>query len=255
MSELPVLWHFPVSHYNEKVRWALDWKRVPHRREVLFADYPLRAWLATGQLALPILKLEGKATADSTRIIALLEERFPEPPLYPKYEAGRERALAIEDWFDEELGHPLRTLLIGELFQRDPQAALTVLATDVDHPTVGLARRALPFFRWFYQRRHGIDAASRARAEGQVRAALDRVEQERDGGAYLVGDTFGVADLTAAALRGPLVRPVESPHQPPLALIPDGVQRFRESVDDHPAFDWVRGIYRRHRGSSAEVAG
>jgi len=22
----PVLWHFPISHYNEKARWALDWK-------------------------------------------------------------------------------------------------------------------------------------------------------------------------------------------------------------------------------------
>ena len=25
---LPVLWHFTVSHFNEKARWALDFKRV-----------------------------------------------------------------------------------------------------------------------------------------------------------------------------------------------------------------------------------
>ena len=23
----PILWHIPVSHYSEKVRWALDHKR------------------------------------------------------------------------------------------------------------------------------------------------------------------------------------------------------------------------------------
>ena len=32
MSGPPVLWHFPISHYNEKARWALDWKRIPHVR-------------------------------------------------------------------------------------------------------------------------------------------------------------------------------------------------------------------------------
>jgi hypothetical protein len=29
---LPVLWHIPVSHYNEKVRWAMELKGVAHER-------------------------------------------------------------------------------------------------------------------------------------------------------------------------------------------------------------------------------
>src|SRR5438128_853440 len=31
-NEPPVLWHLKVSHYNEKARWALDYKGIPHRR-------------------------------------------------------------------------------------------------------------------------------------------------------------------------------------------------------------------------------
>jgi Glutathione S-transferase, N-terminal domain len=31
----PCLLHFRVSHYNEKVRWALDHKRWPHVRRAL----------------------------------------------------------------------------------------------------------------------------------------------------------------------------------------------------------------------------
>ena len=27
-SGAPLLWHFPISHFNEKVRWALDWKGI-----------------------------------------------------------------------------------------------------------------------------------------------------------------------------------------------------------------------------------
>ena len=29
----PVLWHIPISHYNEKVRWALAYKGIEHERK------------------------------------------------------------------------------------------------------------------------------------------------------------------------------------------------------------------------------
>ena len=70
---VPLLWHFPISHFNEKVRWALNWKRVPHRREALSASYPFRAWWATGHVTLPVLHLGGRAIRDSTAILAALE--------------------------------------------------------------------------------------------------------------------------------------------------------------------------------------
>jgi len=78
--DTPLLWHIPHSHFNERVRWTLDYKRIPHRRQVLGADYLIRAWWATGRGTLPILWLDGKAIGDSTQIIAALEERYPEPP-------------------------------------------------------------------------------------------------------------------------------------------------------------------------------
>ena len=28
-----VLHQFPFSHFNERARWGLDWKRVAHRRQ------------------------------------------------------------------------------------------------------------------------------------------------------------------------------------------------------------------------------
>jgi hypothetical protein len=45
---LPLLWHIPLSHFNEKVRWALDFKNIPHRRQRVGADYLFQAWRATG---------------------------------------------------------------------------------------------------------------------------------------------------------------------------------------------------------------
>src|SRR2546421_3409709 len=79
MPSTPVLWHFPVSHFNEKVRWALDFKRIPHVRKALFLDYLPRALWATGHPTLPILVVDGKAIGDSTRILEALEEWKPDP--------------------------------------------------------------------------------------------------------------------------------------------------------------------------------
>jgi Glutathione S-transferase, N-terminal domain len=84
----PVLWHFPVSHFNEKVRWALDFKGIPHARKALFLDYLPRALLATERPTLPILFLEGKAIGDSTRILETLETFHPDPPLAARHAEG-----------------------------------------------------------------------------------------------------------------------------------------------------------------------
>jgi len=40
----------------------------------------------------------------------------------------------------------------------------------------------------------------------------------------------------------------------PEGPFPETIVRWREELSSHPAFEWVEGIYRRHRGSSAEVA-
>ena len=129
--DTPALWHIPFSHYSEKARWALDYKGIAHRRRVLGSNYLIQVWRATGQGKLPVLWLDGRAIADSTRIIAALEEQYPEPPLYPREAAARQRALALEDDLDETLGPALRAAVVTPLFQHDPDIALRVLTTGM----------------------------------------------------------------------------------------------------------------------------
>jgi glutathione S-transferase len=101
----PVLWHLKVSHYNEKARWALDYKGVPHlRRAAEPGRHRAIAKRLSGGRTFPVLVHDGEAIGDSTRIIEALERRYPEPPLYPADPAERRRALELEDFFDEQLG-------------------------------------------------------------------------------------------------------------------------------------------------------
>jgi len=249
----PVLWHFPISHYNEKVRWALDYKGIPHVRKALSLSYVPRAWWATGHAKLPVLILDGKAIGDSTRIIAALEQVRPEPSLYPHDEAARRRALEIEDHFDEEVGPAIRAATIGPLFDDDPKAAIAVLTTGMPASARRAIRVILPAFRAFYKWRHQISSEKRESDRARVVAGLERIAAELQPSGYLVGDRFSVADLAAAALFAPLVLPAEFPYPPPTPH-PHAVVELRNSLAERTGLKWVVEMYRRHRGRSAEVS-
>ncbi len=249
---LPMLWHIPLSHFNEKVRWALDFKNIPHQRQRVGADYLLQAWRATGHGTLPILFLDGKPIRDSTAIIAALEQRHPEPALYPKDEAPLRRALELEDYFDEVLGPSVRAAIVTPLFREDPDLALRVLMTGMPDGAYPNLRRLGRIFPAYYRFRHKIKAQRLQQDRADVADALDRISRELQPSGYLVGEAFSVADLTAAAMLGALLQPAEL--QYPLAVaLPDSLRQYRDDLARHPAAQWTLEIYRRHRGRSAEV--
>jgi glutathione S-transferase len=191
-----------------------------------------------------VIELDGERIPDSTRIIAELERRYPHPPLYPQDPGDRERALAIEEFFDEQVGPHARLLAFHEVIQ-DPRALgdfATVLAPP---PLNRVSRVAGPIASGFLRMRYGV-ASKEAAETGRRRivAGFDRVEAELGSGEYLVGDRFGVADLTAAALLYPIVLPPEAPQLPPP---PEPLARFRDSLADRPGFEWVQEMFRRHR--------
>jgi glutathione S-transferase len=255
VSATPVLWHIGVSHFSEKVRWALAYKGVEHeRRAPLPGAHMLWAlWLTRGsQATFPIFQLDGRRIGDSTRIIAELEHRWPQPPLYPQDPGERRRALDLEDHFDEQVGPHLRLLVWHDMLNdRDKLAKLT--ARMAPSPLRRYAGKSTAVTAVFLRSRFGAhhdDAAKLAR--GKVIEALDRIEAELNGRDYLVGDAFSVADLTAAALLYPLVLPPEAP--PHITDLPDAYEAFREPLRSRPAFRWVEEMFRRHRGVSAEIA-
>ena len=183
----PLLWHIPLSHYNEKVRWALDYKGIAHRRRVLGPDYLIRVWRATGQGKLPVLWLDGRAIADSTRIIAALEEHYPESSLYPRDAAMRQRALTLEDDLDDTLGPALRAAIVTPLFRHDPDIALRVLTTGMGGKAYATLRPLLGIFPLFYRFRHRISDSDLERDRAIVATALDRIEHQRQGRPYRRG--------------------------------------------------------------------
>jgi glutathione S-transferase len=123
-----VLHQFPYSHYNEKARWGLDWKGVPHvRRSHLPGPHALAIKRLSGQTATPVLVIDGEVIAGSARILDALERRHPERPLYPADPALRRRALEIQERFDREVGPAARTVLFSALIE-EPDYLCAVFA-------------------------------------------------------------------------------------------------------------------------------
>jgi glutathione S-transferase len=250
-EQKPVLWQIEVSHYSEKVRWALEYKGVDHvRRTPLPGTHiPIALALTRGaQPTFPVMQIDGRTVSDSTAIIAALEARHPEPPLYPVDAEERARALELEEYFDEQLGPYARLLPFYELIQ-EPALFAEVAAESVPgplgkaKPVVGAYARAYTSLRWGA---NSSEDAERAR-EGIV-AAMDRLdaEVERGGGEFLVGDHLSVADITAASLFYPLVIPPEGPLSPDLPR-PPALDRFRQTLSDRPGYRWVQDTFRNHR--------
>jgi len=246
----PVLWHIRISHYNEKARWALDHKRVEHRRRAVPGGMHMLVALGLTRGAhktFPVLQLDGEAIGDSTAIIGALERHRPDPPLYPEGPDERRRALDLEEYFDEELGPHIRVLGWHEL-TRDPDRLGNVVAGDLPEQVRAseLARStAVRYAIAFTALRYGVTSDQAAElAQTKVVAALDRLEAELDGRDYLAGESFSVADLTAASLLYPLALPPEAPQ---LGDPPEAFERFRAPLKERPGYKWVAEIFRRHR--------
>ncbi len=113
----------------------------------------------SGQSLVPVLVDGDEVVPDSPAIIALLDARFPEPPLYPANEARRAEVEIFVDWFNR-------------VWKRPPNA----IADELELPDP--------------------DEARIAELSAELSAALDRFEALLEARDYLFGE-FGVADCIA----------------------------------------------------------
>jgi RNA polymerase-associated protein len=94
------LYRFPYSTNVERVLLALAHKGVAFESvEIDPADRrPVRE--LSGQDLVPVLVDGDRVIADSTLIMRHLEERFPDPPLFPREPAARAEVDVFIDWFN-----------------------------------------------------------------------------------------------------------------------------------------------------------
>lgn len=242
-----VLHQFEFSHFNEKARWALDYKGLQHER-VSYLPGPHMPAIRklSGQQQTPVLEMDGEVISGSAAIIDALEGRFPEPPLYPLDDEPQRRALDWQARFDEQVGPAARSALFSGLIQA-PGYLVKMFGRRASTPKRLLYRASFPLAKPLIARANkAVDPGDIKRAFERFENALEEVADATQHTGYLVADRFSVADLTAAALLAPFANP-DHPDMSRPQPMPAPVADIMEPYADHPALDWVRRIYRDHR--------
>ncbi len=240
-----LLYQFPLSLYCEKTRWNLDWKGLPWQPvNLLPGPHMLTAWRLAGQRRLPVLRDGSEHIGDSTRIALYLDACYPERPLLPADRAQRHAVLTQEEAFDT-LGEHVRRCVWS--LAVDSPAVAALFFRHYDPARHRLGQLATPLLRQMIRRTFDVWPAPVAASWQAVLDALADLDARLDGNpaAYLVGDRFTLADLTAAAMLGPLVGPPESPWGDDKVPATDGGERQRLRAT--AAGQWVLRLYREHR--------
>lgn len=243
-----ILHQFVSSHFNEKARWALDYKGLPHRR----LDYlpgphaPRIRKLSGGPTSTPLMEHGAGTVSGSAAIIDWLETHYPDPALYPAESAPRAQALEIQAHYDAVVGPAARTFVFSFLI-RYPDYLCKTFSHSKAWPKRVLYRAMLPAAMPLIARANKVVDPADIDAAGRViGSTLDELASMINDSDLLVGSNFSVADLTAASLLAPLaqITHIDMARQQP---VPADLRDYLESLQAHPAIHWVQRQYSKHR--------
>jgi len=239
-----VLYQFAISHYCEKIRWALDYKNIDYRCENLLPGFHRRKTRAIAKYTnVPILQHQGRVIQNSSDIINYLDMNFANNLLTPVESESQKAALIWEYELDKELGPHVRRYCY-QLLLDQPRALIGLLAQQ--GPWYGrlLYRAVYPRVRETLRQSLQMDQSSESASLRVIQRYLDRLSQVYEQGPYLVGNQFTRADLTAAALFAPMFTPVLYGVKWPRSL-PQQLQETMAKM--RPNLLWAIRLYEKHR--------
>lgn len=201
------LYQFPNSHYCEKIRWALDYKKLEYRVKNLLPGLHTQT---TKRLAatssLPILLHDGKTIQNSSTIISYLDKQFPDATLTPDDEPLKQETLEWEKFADEQIGLPVRVVCYQVLLDH-PEVLIPFFTHNGPWYGSYLLKAAYPALSNAMRNSMNINAETAEAASKNLSMALDKIYIRLQNRQFLVGDQFTRADLTTASLLAPLCKP------------------------------------------------
>jgi glutathione S-transferase len=235
------LYQFPCSHFCEKVRWALDYKRIPYRSVNLLPGFHMKPMRTLApKTSVPVL-VDGKTVVQgSSAIITYLDSKFASPRLTPQEPRSAHAALDWERYLDEHIGVSLRLWFYHHALP-DRGIGRRFLLQGAGWPRSLLFKLAYPKIREKMVQFMNINADTARQAEAQLLAAVGRLDEALHGQSFLVDGQFSRADLTACALLSPWCLPQEG------QTIPEPLLETRNRLAGRRFYRWVQSVYENYR--------
>ena len=244
----PTLYIFNISHYCEKARGALDYFGIDYQaRHVMPGAHRLIAKkLGAKRGSVPFLQTDGGVIAGSPAIIDWCEAHNAgkRPSLSG---ADPEAVRATEKRLDDVVGVHVRRFYYSDALFSSPAAVRPIFSDGL--PIWQRAAVTLGWSRMVPLMIKGMDlgAEQGLQSRALLEAELDWLDGLlADGRPYLHGNQWTRADLTAAALLGPLAAPKEHPITDK-AFFPSEVVKAMKEWEKRPALQFVLRMYAAHR--------
>lgn len=238
------LYQFPISHYSEKVRWALAYKGIKFQKINLLPGPHVKVMLKmTGRSSVPAINDDGKVVFNSADILTYLDQKYPQQLLTPQQPELKQQALDWEKYADEEIGVHVRRICYHYLLD-EPHIVRKLFAQD--GPWYGPILLKFIFSKLSYKMRKYMQINEQTAKESMsaLKVALDKIHQHLDENEFLVGNSFSRADLTVASLLGPMIQSSKYGLQWPTSL-PQVLQEYIDSIQAPLA--WSSTLYQKYR--------
>ncbi|AHK16571.1 MAG: glutathione S-transferase family protein [Thalassolituus sp.] len=202
-----VLYQFPISHYCEKVRWALAYKSISYQKINLLPGGHIRTVKGiASESSVPVIREDDTIVQGSSQILDYLDERFPNRSLMPD-----EPSLAAEvrDWeerLDRIAAPAVRCFCYHHLLQQPSLVVPMLAARQPFYMQWGMRlgfKKVERVMRQWMQ----INAETALKAQHDMEDILAELWRTYSRSRFLVGDKFTRADLTACAIFAPLFQP------------------------------------------------
>lgn len=172
------LYTFPLSPPGQAAQLMLDLKGIDYRVTTLPAGTHLYLTRLVGFKGntVPALQLEGRRVQHSVEIARLLDELYPEPPLYPADPEARARVEEAEEWAEQML-QPVGRHLLRWGMATFPRQLMPLFVRDVQgfRPVAPLARLEAPLIKRAAGQTGGTEENVRRHLD-ELQARLDRVD-------------------------------------------------------------------------------
>lgn len=221
------LYSFFLSHYTEKVRWVLDYQRIPYRERYLPPGlHRLFLKFRVPGTTLPVL-YDGRWIQGSSAILDHVDR------------GDLPGSAELEARLDEEVGLPV----LRQIYRSSPVSECRSMWLRRLGP-VGRTwiLLAAPLVRYILRSTYDLHRAEESL--GVLRRFLDDSDRWLSERPFLLGDRLGRCDLVLGALLAPMVRPPQHPFpfpaRPSWAAVGDEVRQRRTG-------QWVLQLYRDYR--------
>ncbi len=242
----PILYIFPISHFSEKARWALDLANYSYDLKVLTPGEHIPVLKGVvPETSLPVLQIDENYTQGSSTIVDLVE----------KQAFGglcSEEEKEMESKIDQVIGKGLQTMLyhfvlpypeiVGKLFLTTPPSK------NQDVPPL----EKFDFIALILKKKYKINPKNVELVIENVHSFTQELQEIYKGKKFFNGEKFGRVDLTLASLMGVLVFPPESPASPWFGSVemPKTFIEWRNSLKAEFLFDRLREFYKEFRTQS-----